>query len=372
MLFAKFAAALADFELFNAGVLLYAVLALTKWSDSLLATLAVASGIAFATYHTKRANFAEAYKRNATDARAALASCLEGYRIVEVPADFPIGNVTLAQLLGSTGKARVLLLSPKPGYEPLLTFKSFLQPETRAYRSVILLGADINLGVAERFYLIHELCHATVPGHLREFLSNKASYRLLLLYVPIFVVCQHWLAWAALAVLFAYHLLNAKETLGIELDADWNAWRLHEKHFGPEETIRAAKLIAYLFSKNAMFDDGLKPFYEARALQARRVAETLETNDPRFDLYKTAPSLTLSTTIILLFFVQMAATAIGYFDAVQQLPTFMYVFAPAAALVGVIRHERATRAIAKEESLSTFVDKILARGREIEDVMPPS
>jgi hypothetical protein len=121
-----------------------------------------------------------------------------------------------------------------------------------------------------------------------------------------------------------------------------------------------------------MFDDGLKPFYEARALQARRVAETLETNDPRFDLYKTAPSLTLSTTIILLFFVQMAATAIGYFDAVQQLPTFMYVFAPAAALVGVIRHERATRAIAKEESLSTFVDEILARGREIEDVMPPS
>ncbi len=46
------------------------------------------------------------------------------------------------------------------------------------------------------------------------------------------------------SVLFAYHLLNAKETLGIELDADWNAWRVHEKHFGPEETIRAAKLIA--------------------------------------------------------------------------------------------------------------------------------
>ncbi len=117
-----------------------------------------------------------------------------------------------------------------------------------------------------------------------------------------------------------------------------------------------------------MFDDGLKPFYEARALQARRVAETLETNDPRFDLYKTVPSLTLYPAIILFFFVQMAAAAIGYLDAVQQLPTFMNVFAPAAALVGLIRHECAARAIAKEESLSTFVDEILARSREIDDV----
>jgi hypothetical protein len=153
---------------------------------------------------------------------AALASLVEGYRIVEAPADLPIGNVTLAQLMGSTGKARVLLLSPRPGYKPLLTFKSFLQPETRGYRSVILLGAESELGVAQRFYLIHELCHATVPGHVREFLSTKAIYGLILLYVPILLACQHWLARAAIAVLLAYHLLNAKENLGIELDIPYS------------------------------------------------------------------------------------------------------------------------------------------------------
>jgi hypothetical protein len=97
---------------------------------------------------------------------------------------------------------------------------------------------------------------------------------------------------------------------------------------GPEETIRAAKFIAYLFAKNAMFDEGLKSFYEVRAMQARRIAEALETNDPRFNLYKAAPSLTLYLSITLLFLVQMAAGAIGYFDAVQQLPTFMMYALP--------------------------------------------
>src|SRR5262245_34132820 len=131
MSFARLLSALADFELFNVAVLLYIALALTKWADSLVGTLVVAVGIAFAIYHTKRANFSEAYKRNATDARAALALCLEGYRLVEAPDDFPIGDVTLVQLMESTGRARVLLVSPRSGYEPLLTFKSFLQPETR-------------------------------------------------------------------------------------------------------------------------------------------------------------------------------------------------------------------------------------------------
>jgi hypothetical protein len=105
-MFFKFVAALADFEFFNVSVLLYAALALTTWSDSLLATLAVAAGIAFAAYHSKRASFAETYTKNAKDARAALASCLKGYRIVEAPADVPIGDVTLAQLMESTGVRR--------------------------------------------------------------------------------------------------------------------------------------------------------------------------------------------------------------------------------------------------------------------------
>jgi hypothetical protein len=52
-MFFKFGAAIADFEFFNVSVLLYVALALTTWSDGLLANLAIAAGLAFACAYRK-------------------------------------------------------------------------------------------------------------------------------------------------------------------------------------------------------------------------------------------------------------------------------------------------------------------------------
>ncbi|QHO73942.1 hypothetical protein ACH79_16165 [Bradyrhizobium sp. CCBAU 051011] len=367
MLFWKIIADLVYYEMANVAVLLYAILGFTKWSDSLTGALVVALCIAVAAFYNKWAIFFDAYRRNATDARAALLSYLQGYRIVEAPDDFLVGDATtLGQLKETTGKARVLLASPRSGYEPMLTFKSFIQPTPGAYRTIVLLGADGKLGIADRFYLLHELCHASVPGHIREVHAHKATYRLILLYFPLLLACQHWLACSAIAAIAGLHLYNATERVSTEIDADWNAWRLHERYFGPQETVRTGKLIAYLFSQKAAFEQD--PEFKVRSMQARRIAEILETDRTRFDLYKKAPTLGLPIVILVLSLLQVAAASIAYLDAIPTLPWIMLWLAPLAAVIGVVRSRFASIAAAKEESLSAFVDAVLEKSREIDGI----
>jgi hypothetical protein len=200
-------------------------LAFSHWRSTFALTLITAWIIAFASFAIRKAIFYRSYGQSASQAETALNICRLAYNLqVCQPIDIlNDGDISKTSLSLTSGK--VFRLTPKAGNEPLITFKSFLQPENGWSDSVFLLPGSRRVGTAEKFFILHEIGHSSETGHIAQLNAQWAWFRLSIAYGPLFLISGSWACIALVAVLYGLHLLHeTKNEILIEADADWNAW----------------------------------------------------------------------------------------------------------------------------------------------------
>jgi hypothetical protein len=231
----------------------------------------------------------------------------------------------------------VLSLAPKPGYEPFLTLKAFLQPPKSICETVVLLPHADEFGVMERFSLLHELNHSSAAGHIWELNGTSPFLRLWMEYVAIGIACANWYLAVPLLVLCLINGVIVDNEILMEADADWNAWRGYLRIFGRDETIAASQLIEHFFYLKARLDDQPERF-ERRAELAGTFRTSLQTSSSaRLDRMLRITSLSLGSIGALCFLIGVVAIALGFWQAVPEKPPFgLLIFALVGMWVNII------------------------------------
>jgi hypothetical protein len=321
----------------NSATWLFVILAFSSWSSAMGLSLLIAWLLAFSDCFARKAIHTEAYSRQANEAYVAIQGSLTGYDITEIDAGQAIGKIGAFETELDLASVRVLSLAPKPGYEPFLTLKAFLQPPKSIHRTVVLLPHADEFGVMERFSLLHELNHSSAAGHIWELNGTSPFLRLWMEYVAIGLACANWYLAVPLLVLFLINGFFVENEILMEGDADWNAWRGYLRIFGRDETIEASQLIEHFFYLKARLDDQPERF-ERRAELAATFRTSLETSSPaRLERMLRITSLSLGPIGVTCFLIGVVAIAIGFWQAVPEKPPLgLFIFALVGMWVNII------------------------------------
>jgi hypothetical protein len=304
----------------NPAVWLCWILAFSTWKSAWPSAVMTGWLIAFTFFLVLKAISLVASEQSAREALTALAICRSAYDIeacrpldVLIGEDGPKADLSKTQLPLDSGV--VYRLKPKPGNEPLLTFKAFLQPTTE---SVFLLPLAARVGIAERFFLLHEVGHSAWAGQIAQLNAQWAWLRLGLVYLPLLLISANWKASLSLTLIFAINLLwEAKNEILIEGDADWNAWKAYHTVFGAVETINTTILMARLFDLKAKLNDDPRQF-RVRADLARYFGAVLAREGwRRRRKILSMNSLSLGFVGSISFVLQVVAAIIVYLSASQ-------------------------------------------------------
>ncbi|APG15038.1 MULTISPECIES: hypothetical protein [Bradyrhizobium] len=347
----------------NSATWLFVILALSSWSSALGLSLLIAWMIALSDYLARKAIHTEAYSRQADDAYSAVQECLTGYDIVEISPEHSVNKIEPFEKEAGFAASRVLSLVPKPGYEPYLTLKAFLQPPRGPCGTVVLLPHSDEFGIMERFSMLHELNHSSAAGHIWELNGTSPLRRLWMIYVAIGLACANWYLAVPLLVLFLINGFILENEVLMEADADWNAWKNYYRIFGHNETITATQLVECFFNLKARLDEHPKLF-KGRAELAASFRGALEKSSPsRLKRILHVPSLSLAIIGIEAVLIGVVAIAIGLWLAVPEKPPIgLFVFALVSMWVNIIGDFLTRKRLsASSHRLAVLVDGLLVQ-----------
>jgi hypothetical protein len=326
--FCNFARGVAYSGAANPAVWLCTLLPFVRWMPHLAFSLVIALMLAIAGYCQRRAIYNRAYAQEADQAFVAVKRCLDGYDIQESDFRSVLGDVDIAAN-PHFQSARILRLAPKEGYRPFLTLKAFLQPLHSGCGSVVLLPHPLESTVVQKFYLLHELGHSSFSGNVWHLSGATSQFLLVVAYIAIGLMISGWLPLCLLLiVLLGHYCFSWKNEFLMEVDADWEAWKMYLRLYGAAETSEACRLVRHLFDLKARFAVDAREFSPRADLAAAFGEAVSHKNEVRMDSLLQMPTFSLGLMRAISIFFGIAAVGVGLWAAPVGKPPFMlFIFA---------------------------------------------
>jgi hypothetical protein len=239
--------------LMNPAVLCCGYLLIFKdWSEFWYLALFVIWLISYSNYLCNRAIWWRTYRDNALDAADAIRNLSRGYHAAVSDVGTLVAAETLSALKIGPKNISVWHLSPMPGFRPFLNFKAFLLPPSEVVSSIIFIAKSSKPGPAQRFFLLHEVCHITEIGHFMHLNQYATWVRLYMGYLPLFNIVQfQWIPSLVLGGLFSLQVLVERSIRFLENETDRSAWSAYIKSFGLEEALAASRVLEGAFRRKA-------------------------------------------------------------------------------------------------------------------------
>ncbi|SDD07327.1 hypothetical protein SAMN05216337_1007103 [Bradyrhizobium brasilense] len=345
----------------NPAVWLCALLPLVKWIPHLAFSLVIALMLAIAGFCQRRGAYNRAYAKEADQAFVAVKRCLDGYDVEEGDFRSILGDADMAAD-PHFQSARILGLAPKEDYRPFLTLKAFLQPSHSACGSVVLLPHPLESTVVQKFYVLHELGHSSSSGHVWHLSGAASQLPLVISYIAIGLMISGWLPLCLLTiVLLGHYCFSWKNEFLMEVDADWDAWKMYFRLYGSAETSEACRLVKYLFDLKARLADDAREFSPRADLAAAFGKAVSDKNEARMDRLLQLPTMSLVFMRAISILFGIAATGVGLWASQAGKPPFMlFIFALFIMWASIIWDFRLRdRLRHSSERLSNFLDLLL-------------